>query len=41
MNFTVQNDPFGFGERFARNLVSQMNDARRSGSSIIATVSSS
>jgi hypothetical protein len=41
MNFTIQNDPFGYGERLARSLASQMNDARRNGSQIIATVSSS
>ena len=41
MNFTIQNDPFGYGERMARSLASQMNDARRNGSQIIATVSSS
>lgn len=41
MNFTIQNDPFGYGERFARSIAEQMNAARRSGSSIIATVSSS
>lgn len=40
MNFTIQNDPFGYGERFARSIADQMNAARRSGSSIIATVSS-
>lgn len=38
MNFTVQNDPFGYGERFARSIADQLNNARRSGSSIIATV---
>lgn len=41
MNFTIQNDPFGYGERFARSLAGQMNDARRNGSQIIATVTSS
>ena len=41
MNFTITNDPFGYGERFARSIADQMNAARRSGSSIIATVSSS
>jgi hypothetical protein len=41
MNFTVQNDPFGYGERFARSLAEQMNAARRNGSQIIATVTSS
>lgn len=40
MNFTITNDPFGYGERFARSIADQMNAARRSGSSIIATVSS-
>lgn len=40
MNFTVQNDPFGYGERFARSLAEQMNAARRNGSQIVATVTS-
>lgn len=41
MNFTIQNDRFGIGERTARAIADQLNTARRSGSSIIATVSSS
>jgi hypothetical protein len=38
MNFTITNDPFGMGERFARQLASQLNEAQRNGSSIRATV---
>lgn len=37
MNFTVSNDPFGFGERIVRDLVSKINEAQRNGSSIRAT----
>lgn len=37
MNFTVTNDPFGFGERLVRQLVTQLNEAQRNGSSIRAT----
>lgn len=40
MNFTIQNDPFGYGERFARSLAGQMNSAQRNGSRIVATVTS-
>ena len=39
LNFTIQNDPFGFGERFARDMVAQLNAARRNGSTIVGTVS--
>lgn len=39
MNFTIQNDPFGFGEKFARDLVAQLNAAQRNGSTIVGTVS--
>lgn len=39
MNFTLTNDPFGFGERIVRQLASQLNEAQRNGSSIRATVS--
>lgn len=41
LNLTVQNDPFGYGEAFARSLVEQLNAATRSGSTIVASVSSS
>lgn len=37
MNFTVSNDPFGFGERIVRQLVTQMNEASRNGMNIRAT----
>ncbi|MES2814469.1 MAG: hypothetical protein V4720_06205 [Pseudomonadota bacterium] len=40
LNFTLQNDPFGYGERLARSIADQMNAARRNGSAIIATVTS-
>ena len=38
LNFTLQNDPLGFGERFARQIVAQLNAAQRNGSNIIGTV---
>jgi hypothetical protein len=38
MNFNITNDPFGFGERIARQMASQLNEAQRNGSSIRATV---
>jgi hypothetical protein len=38
LNFQITNDPFGMGERFARQLASQLNEAQRNGSSIRATV---
>lgn len=38
LNFNITNDPFGMGERFARQLASQLNEAQRNGSSIRATV---
>ena len=40
LNFTITNDPFGYGERIARSLAGQMNAARRNGSQIVATVTS-
>lgn len=40
LSFTIQNDPFGYGERIARSLAEQMNAARRNGSQIVATVTS-
>jgi hypothetical protein len=41
LNFTITNDPFGYGERFARSLAEQLNTARRNGANIVATVTSS
>lgn len=41
LNFTVQNDPFGYGEAFARSLVEQLNAATRNGSTIVASVTPS
>jgi hypothetical protein len=38
LNFQITNDPFGMGERFARQLASQLNEAQRNGSSVRATV---
>lgn len=38
LNFTVTNDPFGFGERIVRQIATQLNEARRNGSNIIASV---
>jgi len=40
MNFTISNDPFGFGERIVRQLVTQLNEAQRNGSSIRGTIGS-
>jgi len=39
LNFTISNDPFGFGERIVRQLASQLNEASRNGAAIRATVS--
>jgi hypothetical protein len=39
MNFTITNDPFGFGQNIIRQLASQLNEASRNGSNIRATVS--
>lgn len=39
LNFTVQNDQFGFGERIVRQIASQLNEASRNGSTLRATVS--
>lgn len=38
MNFHLSNDPFGFGDRFARQLVEQMNSASRNGMNIRGAV---
>jgi len=38
LNFTVTNDPFGFGERIVRQIATQLNESRRNGSNIIASV---
>jgi hypothetical protein len=38
LNFTIQNDPFGFGQNLVRQLATQLNEAGRNGSSIRATV---
>lgn len=38
MQFTFQNDPFGFSESFARQMVAQLNKAQQSGSRIIGVV---
>lgn len=38
LNFTLTNDPFGFGEKLVRQLASQLNEATRNGASIRATV---
>jgi hypothetical protein len=35
LNLTFQNDPFGFGQNFARQLVTQLNQASRSGATLI------
>jgi len=32
--FTLQNDPMGFGEQFARQMVEQLNEAQRNGGQI-------
>lgn len=39
LNFTITNDPFGFGERLVRQLAQQLNEASRNGAAIRATVS--
>lgn len=39
LNFTLSNDPFGFGERLVRQLATQLNEASRNGSQLRATVS--
>ena len=39
LNFTVQNDPFGFGQNLVRQLAAQLNEAQRNGSTLVrATV---
>lgn len=38
MNFTISNDPFGFGERMIRQLSTQINEASRNGMNIKAAV---
>jgi hypothetical protein len=32
--FTLQNDPMGFGESFARQMIEQLNEANRNGGQI-------
>lgn len=39
MNFTLTNDPTGMGERFIRQIVTQLNEAQRNGMSIRGTIS--
>ena len=39
LNFTIENDQFGFGESIIRQIVEQLNKASRNGSNIVATVS--
>lgn len=40
LNFSIQNDPFGFGSRIVREFVAQLNEAQRNGNTLIqATVS--
>ncbi|MFN4160112.1 MAG: hypothetical protein ACK4GO_17190 [Gemmobacter sp.] len=39
MNFTISNDPFGFGERVVRQIAAQLNEAGRNGMNLRATVS--
>jgi hypothetical protein len=39
LNFTISNDPFGFGERVIRQLAQQLNEASRNGSTLKAVVS--
>jgi len=39
LNFTIENDQFGFGEGIIRQIVEQLNKASRNGSNIVATVS--
>jgi hypothetical protein len=38
LNFTVQNDPFGFGANIVRQIATQLNESARNGSTIRATV---
>ncbi len=38
LNFTISNDPFGFGDRIVRQIASQLNEASRNGSNLRATV---
>jgi len=40
LNFTIQNDPFGIGERTARMIADRMNEASRNGVNLRATVTS-
>jgi hypothetical protein len=37
-NLTVQNDPFGIGANFARQIAQQLNEASRNGTNIRASV---
>lgn len=41
LNFNIQNDPFGIGERTARAIAGQLNEAGRNGFSLRATVGAS
>jgi hypothetical protein len=38
LNFTLTNDPFGFGANMVRQIATQLNEAQRNGSTIRATV---
>lgn len=38
LNFTITNDPFGFGERVIRQLATQLNEAQRNGTNLMAVV---
>lgn len=38
LNFTITNDPFGFGERVVRQIAEQLNQAQRNGVNIRAVV---
>jgi hypothetical protein len=38
LNFTIQNDRFGFGENIVRQIVTQLNEASRNGSSVRGTM---
>lgn len=40
LNFTIQNDPFGIGERTARMIADRLNEAGRNGVNLRATISS-
>jgi hypothetical protein len=40
LNFTVQNDPFGFGANIVRQIAAQLNENARNGGTIRATVAS-